>query len=370
MVVSAWPEQPAPDFAELERVLIGEQEPRRVHLVELGIDQEILQAFSEHCLGRPWTIWTQPRIPAIEPPPAWYWAQVVTTLHRLGYDCVPVWPTWLHHPPPRRWLADDTADLSSGQREWVDEQRGLISSWEEFEAFPWDEIRADTSACEHAAQCLPPGMKMTVSSTLFEHIIENLLGFRTTFRLLRRDRSLAAQVFGRWGEIVYDYYAAVIGLDKVGAIFHADDLGFKTSTLISPQDIRQFVVPWLKQYATLAHAHGKTFWYHCCGNIYRHDLIEDLIEDVQIDAFHAFQEVILPVAEFKERYGHRVATLGGVDVDSLARMEEAPLRQYVRGILGRCMPGGRFALGAGNSVTNYVPLRNYLAMIEEARRWG
>ena len=63
-------------------------------------------------------------------------------------------------------------------------------------------------------------------------------------------------------------------------------------------------------------------------------------EDVRIDAFHSFQDVILPVADFKARYGDRVATLGGVDLDHLTRMDEASLRGYVRNILERCMPGG------------------------------
>jgi len=129
------------------------------------------------------------------------------------------------------------------------------------------------------------------------------------------------------------------------------------------------VLPWFKKYAALAHAHGKVFWYHCCGNIYN-GVIEDLIDDVQVDGFHSFQDIIMPVTEFKARYGGRVAILGGVDVDSLARLEEPALRKYIRTVLERCMPGGRFALGSGNSVTNYVPLENYLIMLEEARRWS
>jgi uroporphyrinogen decarboxylase len=103
--------------------------------------------------------------------------------------------------------------------------------------------------------------------------------------------------------------------------------------------------------------------------VYSTGVIEDLIEAVQIDAFHAFQDVILPAAEFKARYGDRVATLGGVDMDNLARMDKAGLREYIRGILEQCMPGGRFALGAGNSIANYIPLQNYFIMLEESRRW-
>lgn len=140
--------------------------------------------------------------------------------------------------------------------------------------------------------------------------------------------------------------------------------------MLSPEFLRQFVFPWLKRYAALAHEHGKMFWLHSCGNHYKPRTIEDLIEDVQIDALHSFQDVVLPVADFKARYGERVAALGGVDVDKLARRtDEADLRAYIRGILEQCVPGGRFALGSGNSVANYIPLQNYCIMLEESRRW-
>ena len=90
---------------------------------------------------------------------------------------------------------------------------------------------------------------------------------------------------------------------------------------------------------------------------------------MEIDAFHAFQDQILPIAQFQARHGRRVACLGGVDVDCLARLEEAPLRAHVREILEQCVPSGRFALGSGNTVTNYVPLDNYLAMLDESQNW-
>lgn len=34
------------------------------------------------------------------------------------------------------------------------------------------------------------------------------------------------------------------------------------------------------------------------------------------------------------------------------------------------MPGGRYALGSGNSVANYVPVQNYLAMLDEGYHWS
>lgn len=168
---------------------------------------------------------------------------------------------------------------------------------------------------------------------------------------------------------MYDFYAGLIDTDEIGALWLGDDLGFTTSTLISPKDIRRYVLPWFKKLGELAHAHGKTFWLHCCGNVYDPGIINDLIEDVHLDAFHSFQDPILPVAEFQRRYGDHLAALGGVDLDKLCRLDETSLRIYVRDILDQCMPRGRFALGSGNTIANYVPAEHYLWMIEEGQRW-
>jgi uroporphyrinogen decarboxylase len=84
----------------------------------------------------------------------------------------------------------------------------------------------------------------------------------------------------------------------VGAIFHTDDLGYKKGTMIKPDTLRELVFPWYKRYAAIAHQQGKMYWYHCDGNV--SEVMEDLIEDVRIDAFHGFQDVIMPVWEFKK----------------------------------------------------------------------
>ena len=34
------------------------------------------------------------------------------------------------------------------------------------------------------------------------------------------------------------------------------------------------------------------------------------------------------------------------------------------------MPDGRFALGSGNTIANFIPLANYFILLEEGRRWS
>lgn len=362
-------DRPAPDFAALLRVLKGEEAPRRVHLIEMGIDPEVLQAIQETCCDEPWAL---PRgVYGPEQPDARYYRQLVHLYYRLGYDCVPIWPIWINNPAGKIRRAEDTAGQSRGQRNWVDESGALIRSRADYEAFPWDKIYPAPETFEMVARLLPDGMKMTVSTTLFENIFEYLLGYNGLFHLLYDDPQLVEDVFNRWGQIVFAYYESVIGLEAVGGIFHADDMGFRTSTLISPADLRRLLFPWLIKYAELAHAQGKPFFIHSCGNLYKKtpSVMDDLIDSVKIDGFHSFQDVILPVTEAKARYGGRVALLGGVDMDKLATLPEAELRAYLRGILDTCMENGRFAFGSGNTIANFVPLANFAILLDEARRW-
>lgn len=358
---------PQPDFEAFRCVLTGERIPDRVHLVELSMDQPVMRALVEGYSSEEWFTWDGGFQVT---PPEVYYRQLVTLYYWLGYDFAPVWATWPNHPDPKHRVTVDTATDSGENRHWVEEGYGLIRSWDDFHAFPWDAIQPDPRPVEYAARHLPPGMKLTVNTTYFEHLFENLLGLEGLSYLFVDDPALVDAVFERWGEVVLRYYEAVIGHTAVGAIFHADDMGFKTSTLISPRALRRLVLPWHKRFADLAHAHSKLFLLHSCGNLYRQDVITDLIETVGIDGFHSFQDVILPVAEFKQHYGDRVATLGGVDMDKLVRLDEVALRAYIRDILAAGMQGGRFALGSGNTVANYVPLDHYLIMLDEARGWN
>ena len=65
-----------------------------------------------------------------------------------------------------------------------------------------------------------------------------------------------------------------------------------------------------------------------------------------------------------------VAVLGGVDVDLLSRQSPKRIRERTLEILKACAPGGGYACGSGNSITNYVPTANYLAMLETVHRFN
>ncbi len=361
---------PRPDIGAYNRMILGEERPGRVHFCELHLDTEVLRAIVENELGRTWADPVADDRRQLAAAVKNY----IECFHRLGYDCVRYTTAFrpgagLHFPSSRRCVAD-TAGLSRETREWAEEGRGVISSWEDFERYPWPKLEdVDLWIYEFTAANLPEGMGFFAcpGSGLLEIPMNDLFGYTNLCYLSHDEPELVAAVFERAGELIYGCYRMMTGMDGLAGFFQGDDMGFNTGTLMPPDFLRRHVLPWHKKLAALAHEQGLPYILHCCGDV--DAIMEDLIEDVGIDARHSFEDSIETAGEFSRRYGNRIAVLGGVDLDKLCRLGEPELRAYVRGVLEECLPRGRYALGSGNSIANYVPVKNYLIMLDEGLHW-
>lgn len=132
---------------------------------------------------------------------------------------------------------EDTAILSKGKRNWVEENTGMITNWEDFEKYPWQKKQQiNYSSYEIASKKLPDGMKILAcpSSGVFEIASEVLLGFENMSDLIADNYELVQAVFDKTGEIIYEFYKNVIEIDNVEGFFQGDDLGFKTSYISFP----------------------------------------------------------------------------------------------------------------------------------------
>ena len=350
---------PKPNFEEFKKVIKGKK-AERVHFVELLMDYEVKKYITEKYFGEKWIDYSEENKEK-------FIKQEINFWYKLGYDYVRIAGGIVFYGKSRK--TKDTAILSKGERGWVEEGTGIIKNWTDFENYPWQKKEEiDYSIYEIASKNLPDGMKMLIcpSSGVFEIASETLLGFENMSYLIVDNFSLVEAVFNKVGEIIYEFYKNAVEIDNVEGFFQGDDLGFKTSTFLSPEHLRKLVIPWHKKFAEIAHQNGKMYWLHSCGNIL--NVIEDFIDDVKIDAFHSFQDEIIPVWEFKKRYGEKIGVLGGVDVNKLATYNEENLRKYVREILDRCMPY-KYALGSGNSIANYIPVENYLIMLDEGLKY-
>ncbi len=400
---------PKPNFEELEKVLLGRAEPKRVHFVEEFADVEVVDFIVQnmmeedfpsldetwasagsdsHLLAKVQKFLSGGALKLIDgEPDEIRIKRDIAFYHRMGFDYLPDLAPWFLMGVSLGALmrqaglsgggsrnAPDTAaeEVSRGARNWQEEKSGLIRSWDDYEKVPWERVDLDMLGIEEyyrfVSEHLPEGMTVSGVGCVFDPgLIGTFFGFEDFCLLLYENPDLIRAVTDKWGQLNLELYERIMPYECVGFMWHADDLGYKTQTIISPGHLREYVLPWLKKYAAVAHRYDKMVWLHSCGNIYA--IMEDLIEDVRIDAKQSFEDAILPITEFMDVYGDRVAGLGGVDMDRLCRLDEPELRSYCRSILDHCMPKGRFAFGTGNTVANYVPIDNYLIMMDEGYRY-
>ncbi len=350
-----------PDWRGLVQCIRREGEPARVHSIELFLDPEVQTHLCER----------YNLLDGLDPADPYFDQQRQVRLQRfLGYDYVRCGLEGLVFPLHRTAI-DDTAGLKrSGGRAYQDEHTGPITNWEEFETYPWpDPNEASTRALEWYETHLPGDM-CVIGSGGFAHFAEYitwLMGYETLCYALYDRRDLVAAISRKLIDTYRIVVRRMVQFERVKLVFGSDDMGFRTGTLIRPEDLREFVLPGHKLMAETAHAAGRPYLLHSCGKL--DAIMDDLIDDVRIDAKHSFEETIEPVTTAKRRYGGRIALLGGIDMDFLCRATPAQVRQRVRETLEACMPGGGYCLGTGNSVANYLPLDNYLAMLDEGRRW-
>jgi uroporphyrinogen decarboxylase len=282
--------------------------------------------------------------------------QVLQAYYRAGYDFSNVRVPGFDFPTGQRDRSGRTVSLNAG---------GLIVDWPTYEAYRWPDVEAaDYGVFDALAAALPEGMKLIAYGPcgVLENVIE-IVGFEQLCLLLADNPKLVERVFAAVGKTLVRYYEIVAAHPAVGACIDNDDWGYKTQTMLSPRQMRQYVFPWHKRIIAAIHAAGKPVILHSCGHFER--ILDDMTA-IGVDARHSYEDTILPVEEAYERYRDRFAIIGGIDVDFVCRAEPEQVYARARAMLERAAGRGGYALGTGNSAPDYVPDAGYFAMIRAA----
>ncbi len=283
-----------------------------------------------------------------------YWEIYVDFWFGMGYDCIPM------EVPLDISLASDNGGLSHGS-----EAHAVITCREDFERFDWPDVNSPLNFrhFDTVSALLPEGVKIVggVQMGPYEWVSQMMGVMGLSYSLLD-DPELVSDMFSMIGRLHHSAFRQIATFDAVGALRQGDDLGFKSATFLSPELLRQHVFPAYRNFADEAHANGKPFILHSCGNLA--EVYEDII-GCGVDAKHSFEDVIMPVEDFKAEYGDRITALGGLDVDVICRAEEDELRRYARKKIEKCFVDGHWTLGTGNSLTDYMPVENYIIVLEE-----
>lgn len=348
-----------PDFENIKKVLQC-QTPDRPTLFEFYLNQDVYECVAGQ---RP-----------IDPDPVVQLAFLAKAFAACGYDyvntyaCEFVFPTKENEegiPGQLNGLRalNERQGNSEKKRTISLNANEMIESWEEFENYNWPDAKImDYSLLKKIEPFLPGKMKLMATSPaggLLEAVI-SIVGYENLCFMIYDEPELVQAIFDRVGQILLDYYTECVKYDTVGMIMVNDDWGFNTQTMLSVADLRKYVFPWQKKIVEVAHQNGKFAVLHSCG--YMVDIMEDIITDMKFDGRHSYEDNIIPVEEAYERWGGRIAILGGIDVDFLSRHSEAEIQERAKRMLLRTVEKGGYALGSGNSIPEYIPKEHYFAM--------
>lgn len=347
-----------PDAQRFVDILMGRR-TGPVPFIEYIVDATVMKPIVTGLLGREWVGESSDKVLMKA-----YLDNVIAFWHRMGYDIVRLEIGMGF--AEKQILHEDVVVQSDHQRAWTNQHEGTITSWEDFERYDWPSPEeVDFFPLEYMCAHLPDGMGFVTchAAGVFEHVSQ-IMSIEGLCIASYEQPDLVAAVFDRVGGLMEAYYERLFGLENLVAILQGDDMGFRTGTLIAPDDIKRYALPWHKRLAQRTHEAGLPYFLHSCGNL--ETLIDDLIDDVGIDGKHSYEDAIIPVEKFQERYGEKLAVLGGVDINRLSAGTPDEVRAHTRYLVERCGARGRYAIGSGNSIPSYVPFENYLAMLDEA----
>lgn len=256
-------------------------------------------------------------------------------------------------------------------------RKGYIDSQETFDAYPWESVKElyinrFKPYFDALAESMPDGMKAIggVGNGVFE-IVQDLVGYENLCIFSFEEPELYASLFEKVGQILYEIwqwflknYSDVYCVCRFG-----DDLGYKSNTLLSHEDIRKHIIPQYTRIVDLVHQYGRPFLLHSCGKIFA--VMEDLI-DAGVDILNPIQPCskdMNPV-NLRDAYRNRIVFHGGLDTQEiLPKCSPEQVAEEVRKLIDVFKSEGNYIFAAAHNIQTDVSAENIDAMFTAARKY-
>lgn len=279
---------------------------------------------------------------------------LIHAFKNTGYDYATI------HPPQGMSFTHENVD--SEESISLNDYRTIFDQ-KSFDEYNWpNPDKCDYDIYEKTAKELPDGMKMVVCGPggVLENVIM-LVGYDNMCMLTVDNEELLQAIFDNVGSRLVRHYELACQYSGVGALISNDDWGFKSQTMLSPNDFRKFLFPWHKKIVEVCHNANRKVILHSCGNLA--SVMDEIIDDMGYDGKHSYEDTIEPVEDAYKHWGSRIGIMGGIDLDYICRKTPAEIKKRALNLLEMSADKGSYALGSGNSIPEYVPDENYFAMI-------
>jgi uroporphyrinogen decarboxylase len=266
-------------------------------------------------------------------------------------------------------LTSEEGTGPGAQRRWAEGTKGVILSEADLEAFPWpDPDACDYSVLDEAAAMLPDGFTIALRVGKVFNLGWWLMGFEGFSYALADNPGLVERIYQKIGNFQKRVVERSVAHPAVGMVWHADDMAYRTGLMVSPRLLRQHVFPFYREMNDICWANDTLPVFHSDGDM--NSLIDDIVA-AGFCAFNPVEPLAMDIRALKKRVQGKLALIGNVDLSyTLTRGTPAEVEAEVRDLIRDLAPGGGYVLSSANSIPDYVPWENFLAMRSAWLRYG
>lgn len=348
------------DWKQVRRTLLCHEEPDWVPFLELG-----LSAVHKHrVIGRPVrTLGDDLEVSSRLGQPV-----IVINLGLQTYG--PVLDAMAStHVDVENGRAADTGWVKGSERRWAHGTVGVIRSEADFESFPWptqDDL--DFNIFDEAEQLLPENFRAVVALGKVFNLGWWLMGFDTYAYALVDQPALVERLHAKVAEVQGWVVERALTYRCTGMIWHADDVAYRTGLMVSPKILRKYVFPVYRRLNQMCHERDVLTVFHSDGDVSR--VIDDVV-DADFDILNPIEPVAMDIRALKTQVKGRLGLIGNVDLSyTLTRGTQGEVEAEVRELIRDVAPGGGYALASANSIPEYVPWENFVAMHTAWLKYG
>ena len=180
-----------------------------------------------------------------------------------------------------------------------------------------------------------------------------------------------------WIEIFLEYHTKytiefIKEAKKHGAdfILGGGDLADKNGPIYSPTVFKKFLMPRYIKILEVCHSLGLFYVYRSDGNT--RPLWDIWFFEIGFDGYGEIDKSAgIELKELKEKYGDKITLIGNVDcAKTLVYGSKEDIYKEVEKCINDAKNGGGFILSSSNSIHYNIPPKNFLYMVEAARKFG
>ena len=164
------------------------------------------------------------------------------------------------------------------------------------------------------------------------------------------------------------YDMMVEGGFQFDAAFLACDLGYNKGLFFSPRHFEQQLHPIFVRLFDFFHERGIPVILHSDGRIL--DLIPHFLE-AGLDCLNPLEaKAGMDLLQLKQQYGHRLAFMGGIDVQAMAADDPAVIEAEIKTKVRAAKEGGGYIYHSDHSVPDNVSFQQYKRVIDLVLEYG